>query len=52
MGGGGGVGGAILGPMEVPRIWCICVSMNLKARCLKMKSSIMRTIWGCGTVCG
>ena len=38
-------GGAILVPMEVPRIWCICVSMNLKLLCLRMKSSIMRTMW-------
>ena len=31
--------------MEVPWFWCICVSMNLKVLCLRMKSSIMRTIW-------
>ena len=23
-------GGAILVPMEAPRIWCICVSVNLQ----------------------
>ena len=40
--------GAILVPMEVPRIWCICVSMNLKVLCLRMKSSMMHTIWGDG----
>ena len=39
-------GGAILVPMEVARIWCMCVSMNLKVLCLRMKSSIMHTIWG------
>ena len=38
-------GGAILVAMEVPRIWCICVPMNLKVLCLRMKSSMMRTIW-------
>ena len=38
--------------MEVPRIWCICVSINLKVLCLRMKSSIMRTIWGGGQFVG
>ena len=33
-------------PMELP--WCVCVSMNLKVLCLRMKSSIMCTIWGGG----
>ena len=45
-------GGAILVPMEVPRISCICVSMNLKVLCLRMKPSIMRTIWGGGQFVG
>ena len=31
---------------------CICVSMNLKVLCLRMKSSIMRTIWGGGQFVG
>ena len=45
-------GGTILVPMVVPRIWCICVTMNLKVLCLRMKSSIMRTIWGGGQFVG
>ena len=32
--------GTILVPMEVPRIWCIYMSMNFKVLCLWMKSSI------------
>ena len=40
--------GTILVSMEVARIWCICVSMNLKVLCLRMKSSMMCTIWGDG----
>ena len=38
--------------MEVPRIWCICVSMNLKVLCLRMKLSVMRTLWGGGQFVG
>ena len=38
--------------MEVPKIWCICVCMNLKVLCLRMKSSIMCTIWGGGQFVG
>ena len=45
-------GGAILVPMEVPRIWCIYMSMNLKVLCLRMKSSIICTIWGGGQLVG
>ena len=33
-------------------MWCICVSMNLKERCLRMKSSIMCNIWGGGQFVG
>ena len=40
--------GAIVVPMEVPRIWCICVSINLKVLCLRMTSNIAHTIWGRG----
>ena len=43
-----GIGGAILVPMEIARISCICLSMNLKVLCLRMTSSIMHTIWGDG----
>ena len=39
-------------PMEVPRIWCIYMSMNLKVLCLRMKSSIICTIWGGGQLVG
>ena len=45
-------GAAILVPMEIPRIWCICVSMNLKVLCLTMKLSTMRTIWSGGQFVG
>ena len=43
---------AIPVPVEVPRIWCICVSINLEVLCLRMKSSIMHTIWGGGQFVG
>ena len=33
-------------------MWCIYVSMNLKVLCLRMKSSIMGTIWGGGQFVG
>ena len=36
----------IVVPMEVLKIWCICVSINLKMLYLRMKSSIKRNIWG------
>ena len=29
---------------EVSRIWCTCVSLNLKVPCLRMKSSMTCTI--------
>ena len=45
-------GGAILAPMEARRIWCICVSVNLQVLCLRMKSSMMHTIWGGGQFVG
>ena len=45
-------GGAILVPMEAPRIWCICVSVNLQVLCLRMKSSMMHTIWAGGQFVG
>ena len=45
-------GGAILVSIDVPRIWCICVSMNFKVLCLRMKSSIMHTIWSGGWFVG
>ena len=38
--------------MEVPRIWFICVSMNLKVLCLRMKLSIIHTIWSGGQIVG
>ena len=38
--------------MEVPRIWCICMSMNLNVLCLRIKSSMAGTIWGGGQFVG
>ena len=38
--------------MELPRTWCICMSMNLKVLCLRIILSIMCTIWDGGQFVG
>ena len=34
--------------MKVSKIWCICVSVNVNVLSLRMKLSMMHTIWGGG----